>query len=210
MRLFWRIFTVYGKKKRSMWGRWGGAGEKFRKIRKLSGVSSPCPIWALDTVMIGLWMLSMSLYAGQLWNLSFSYHLPSFPPKLFIRPQPCSQAFPPEKCLPSMWRRGREKEKVTRKKPSLGSVLNLTLHSYYSPRNPQFSGCTANMHTLRRRVREGRAFLCLCLYYRKIESWRDSAIYERKSICYQYSSTLRIKTQTFLTFIVVIFSLQLR
>lgn len=82
-------------------------------------------------------VLSMSLYAGQLWNLYFSYRLPSFPPKLSIRPQPCCQAFPPEKCLPSLWRKVREKEQVTRKKPSLGSVLNLTLHSYYSPRNPQ-------------------------------------------------------------------------
>lgn len=42
------------------------------------------------------------------------------------------------------------------------------------------------------------------------KSWRYSAVYERKIICYQYSNTLRIKTQTFLTFIVVNFSLQLR
>lgn len=47
------IYSLW--KKRSTWGRWEGSGEKSRKIRKLSGISSPCPIWALDTVMIGLY-----------------------------------------------------------------------------------------------------------------------------------------------------------
>lgn len=170
--LLWGVLTVYGRKK-SECRRWEGDGERFRKIREVSGgkqslsntVTGHCGDRAVVTVLVDRHIVIF---------ISPTTCLPS--PKSFLLDHSHVVQLSLRSAFHLCGRGAGEQEGATP-----GPVLHLTSHGSYSPRNPQFSPrCTANLKAPQRGVTGRGAVLLLRLYYRKVESWRDSAIYERK------------------------------